>query len=90
LVQHTGWTSHWRYGELTVAWDPSLGAGAPETPAGAVKLLGFREKVWLSVLAELSGLEEICRMLTRHMLKDVSCRLQKLLLRVHRVWCWKV
>jgi hypothetical protein len=52
-----------------VVRDRSLGAGAPHTPAGAVKLLGFREKVWLGVLAALSGLEEVCKMLKRNMLR---------------------
>ena len=69
LVQHTAGASQWRYGEFTVVRDPSLGAGAPETPAGAVKLLGFWEKVLLGVLAALSGLEDFCRMLTCDMLR---------------------
>ena len=47
------------YGEFTVVRYPSFGTGAPQTPAGALKLLGFREKVWLSVLVALSGLEEV-------------------------------
>ena len=68
LVQHTASASQWRDGEFTTFSDPSVAAGAPETPAGALILLGFREKVWLSVLAALSGLEEVCRMLTRNML----------------------
>ena len=69
LVQLTACASQWRYGDFTVVRDPSLGAGAPDTPAGGVKLLGFRKKFWLSVLAALSGLEEICRMVTRNMLR---------------------
>ena len=69
LVQHTAGASQWCYGEFTVVRDPSVGTGAPQTPAGAVKLLGFREKVWLNVLAALSGLEEVCKMLKRNMLR---------------------